>query len=657
MKDIVEIKPIQEDPKDYDELEKRLKKFFLEHLYIPLLKELNLPKTLFKNAKNENPLLEALFTGRITYTAGAFRGKFNSSISKELKEMGAKFDRKTSSFKIEMNQVPTQVKQAISVGDLHFQKQMQKLDQKLASILPEKLADQFKSEDLFDKTLFKADKSFQKNVENISNFPKLTEEQRAKISKDWQNNMRLYIKDWTQDQIKDIRAKIYDQLTSGARREELIPPILKITRTIQDSHEQALNKAKFLARQESRLMMATFKETRYQDAGIHEYVWRCVHRPFDSSPHHHTPGNVRYSHGILNGKIFRFNNPPLTTAPGEPARYNNPGKDYNCIPGDSRIGFYSSINKAFRRSYSGKLTTLIGDNGIVLNTTAHHPVLTGKGWINAKDVQLGDYLFTTCEESFFTKEMNSKDVESSAEQIFNALSLCAQITSDTLSETDFHNDIGTDQKVDIININWELIMDTISQAYQELFHFLLKRTYSSSATLSTTNRFLNSILSGSTNFMSILSELQTILFIHLTHANNISFRTISNMDFTSNEPFPNRSTSDSIFLRNSKLTHPILIIVNSLLNSWHRLTGLSNMNAKQLGFLSQSFSINTNLDRQRSDRDRSISLIKSFRIQDIKISEFIGHIYNFETLSNWYLAQSVIIHNCRCFSRPILRKK
>lgn len=330
MKDIVEIKHIEEDPKDYDALEERLKKFFLEHLYKPLIRELNLPRSTLKNAKSGDPLMDALFTGRITYSAGAFRGKLNSQISKQLRDLGAKFDRKTSSYRIEMDQIPTQVKQAISAGDLHFQKQMQNLDEKLASIIPEELASQFKSEDLFDKTLWKADKSFQKNVRNITVTPNLTEEQRAKISKDWQDNMQLYIKDWTKDQIKEMRAKVYEQITAGARREELIPPILKITQTIQGSHEQAMNKAKFLARQESRLMMATFKETRYKDAGIKEYIWRCVHRPIDASPNQHTPGNVRYSHGLLNGKIFEFSNPPVSTNPGQPVRHNNPGTDYNC---------------------------------------------------------------------------------------------------------------------------------------------------------------------------------------------------------------------------------------------------------------------------------------------------------------------------------------
>ena len=77
--------------------------------------------------------------------------------------------------------------------------------------------------------------------------------------------------------------------------------------------------------------MAKYKETKYVAAGVPEYRWGCVKMPHQSSPQAiYKPGDVRYSHGILEGKIFSWNNPPITTPPGEPERRNNPGQDYNC---------------------------------------------------------------------------------------------------------------------------------------------------------------------------------------------------------------------------------------------------------------------------------------------------------------------------------------
>lgn len=327
---IIELPTFEESKQSYDLLEARLKKFFRDHFYIPLLKELNLPKKTIQNAKDPNALKQALFEGRISFSGGRFSGKFNANISKELKAIGAKFDRTSGTFKLPLKNIPVEIKQLISASDLKFQQTLQKLDRKLAQVIPEELAENFKCADIFDRTLFKADTAFQKNVKNITVVPELSASAREKVSFEWQNNMKLSIRGWTEDQIKDMRKQVYEQITTGARREDLIPPIEKITRTIQKSHEQSLNKSKFLAHQESRLLIAKFKETRYTDAGISEYMWRCVHRPFDTRPDQHVLGNVRYSHGLLNGKIFKWSNPPLSTNPGQPARYNNPGQDFNC---------------------------------------------------------------------------------------------------------------------------------------------------------------------------------------------------------------------------------------------------------------------------------------------------------------------------------------
>lgn len=330
MKNIIELKRIEESPEVYDILTKRIATFFRDTLYIPLLRELNLPQKTLQNARNPSPLKDALFRGKVSFSGGTFTGKFNSGISKELRKLGAKFDRKTGSYKITDEQLPQDVRQMISAGESQMRQKLSSIDRKLSQLLTEDLAAHFKCENIFDKTLFKADQSFKKNVKNITVVPDLTEQARKRIAEDWQNNLKLYIRDWTKEQISDLRGKIKSGILEGKRRAEFVPDILKVTKTIQKSHEQALNKAKFLAHQESRLLMASFKQTRYEEAGVNEYIWRCVHRPHDSTPNQHTPGNVRYSHGLLDGKIFSWNNPPITTAPGETTRRNNPGQDYNC---------------------------------------------------------------------------------------------------------------------------------------------------------------------------------------------------------------------------------------------------------------------------------------------------------------------------------------
>lgn len=113
--------------------------------------------------------------------------------------------------------------------------------------------------------------------------------------------------------------KLRKQVMAAAFRGNRYDALVK---TIQRSYGVTVSKAKFLAHQETNLLMAKFKETRYTDAGIVEYRWRCV----TGSKLH----PVRPSHKALDGKIFRFDDPPITTPPSEAPRRNNPGEDYGC---------------------------------------------------------------------------------------------------------------------------------------------------------------------------------------------------------------------------------------------------------------------------------------------------------------------------------------
>lgn len=322
-KNIKILEPIKDNTFLLEKIEKRIKRKFRELIYVPLLKEVGFmsPKKVLKNSKAD--LVDALNRGEITYSDGAFRGRFNSYTSKELRALGAKWDRKVSAYRIKESDLPMDIRYAISAGEVHFKSKLDKIDKKLSQIMPEEVAEQIKVSDIFDQTLWKADKDFKKTLANITVAPQFTEERRAKIADEWQNNMDLWIKDFTKEEILKLRETVMQSTFAGNRFESLI-------KGIQSSYNVTSRKAKFLARQETNLLLAKFKETRYRDAGVNEYIWGCVHMPKDKTPKQNTPGNVRYSHGILEGKTFRWDNPPVTTAPGEPERRNNPGQDFNC---------------------------------------------------------------------------------------------------------------------------------------------------------------------------------------------------------------------------------------------------------------------------------------------------------------------------------------
>lgn len=306
----VVLPPIKEEPGDYDAIEEAIKDLFRRELYYPLLREIGAPKNVVHNAPED--LIDAILSGRISFYRGAFTGKFNARISAELRKVGAKFDRKTGTFKIGLTALSPEIRGAIEQSLSRFMKTVERLDKKLQELLPEKIAEKLKIQKHFDTTLWKLDKKLQGTLKGITVAPDLPPERRARIAEEYTENMKLWIQKWTEEEIIELRKRVQRRGFQGFRYETLV-------KTIQESYGVSVNKAKFLARQETNLLMTKFKQSRYEDAGVNEYIWGCV----VGSPNH----PVRPMHKKLEGKKFSWSNPPITAEDG---RKNNPGQDYNC---------------------------------------------------------------------------------------------------------------------------------------------------------------------------------------------------------------------------------------------------------------------------------------------------------------------------------------
>lgn len=316
------IAPLPDNQKNYEAIEKKIKDLWRDEIYLPLIRLLGEPvRTLFVNARNDDGLLEAIKTGRITFYRGAFSGRLSASISKDLKALGAQWNTKTRTWRLPQSSLSIEVRNAISASESQFRAKIAGIDKKLAQILPEEVAQKIKISKLFSDTLWKVDGQIRSTLESITIAPSLTKVWREKIADEWQNNMELWIKDWTEKEIVKLRKNLQLSIFAGNRHESAI-------KIIQASHGASLNKAKFLARQETRLLLTKFKETRYRDAGSEEYIWGISNHPIQPQNGPPIKGAVRHDHGVLAGKRFKWSNPPVTDK--KSGRRNNPGQDFNC---------------------------------------------------------------------------------------------------------------------------------------------------------------------------------------------------------------------------------------------------------------------------------------------------------------------------------------
>lgn len=305
------LQPIKESTEDYERIENFLIDLFRKEIYLPLMAQLNVPKNTIQNAGSD-ALIDAIKFGRIYFSQGKFSGRFNSTTTKELRALGAKWDRKSAVFKIGLRVLPMDVRNAILASEVKFQEKIAGIDKKLAKILPDEIADKVQVQKMFDASLWKVEKDFQASVSKLTIAPKLTDKEAETISKEWNENMQLWVKDFTEKQIKKLRKDVQASVFAGNRYESMIA-------TIQKSYDVSQSKAKFLARQETSLLMTKYKQTRYESAGVKEYIWGCV----SGSANH----PVRPIHKALEGKKFRWDDPPITDEKGTK---NNPGQDYNC---------------------------------------------------------------------------------------------------------------------------------------------------------------------------------------------------------------------------------------------------------------------------------------------------------------------------------------
>ena len=304
------LRGLPETSEDYKELERELIRIFTKEIYAPILgilRELNIT---IKNQSDD--LHTAILKNKIYYSRGGFHGRFSAKISKELKGLGAKWDNKTKSWRIPLAKLPITLRSTISVSVARFDEKLKAIDEKLAKVNPKEVTDKVRIQKILDHTIFRTEKDFQKQIDNITVVPQVSAQTRAFVAKTYTDNLELYVTKFTEEEIAKLRKMTEENVFKGNRYDTL-------AKEIKESFNVTENKAKFLARQESMLMLTAYKQARYEQAGSESYIWQCV----VGSPKH----PVRPMHKIHDRKEYRWDAPPVIDEKGN---RGHPGTAYNC---------------------------------------------------------------------------------------------------------------------------------------------------------------------------------------------------------------------------------------------------------------------------------------------------------------------------------------
>jgi len=262
------LKPMIMHDSYYTDIEWTIGQIFDAAIYKPLREIFKKYGLELQNSEGD-ALYQAIRDGKIFYDGTHFKGQYNSAISKVLKKMGAKYSpfRKTWYF---TETLPAMYQTAIAQADSRISAMIGDITSTLDKVDINAALSQHPLQAEYFHTINAMNDSYEDTIRSVSIPLKLTTEAKQIIAKEYSENLDLYIKDWADENILKLRKDVMQNVSGGLRAENL-------EKLIQSSYNSSKAKAKFLARQETSLLMSNLRETRYKESGITRYKWSTSH--------------------------------------------------------------------------------------------------------------------------------------------------------------------------------------------------------------------------------------------------------------------------------------------------------------------------------------------------------------------------------------------
>lgn len=451
------------------------------------------------------------------------------------------------------------------------------------------------------------------------------------------------IKSIASEYLQKVEGAVMRSITTGNGLQDLIP-------ALEQYEGQTHRRAKNIALDQTRKAYNSINRGRMEAIGVKKFMW------------HHSGGGAhpREDHVEMDGNIYSFDDlPVIDQRTGE---RGIPGQAPNCFPGDSQVEFPNGINKLFRRWYSGELISIITDNGVILEATRNHPILTRKGWVPIQFINEGDYLVKGSDETVDVRKTDIDNLESRFDNVFNSsVSLLIKGRATTAGTAlQFHGD-GTDEEVEIVFTNGHLPCEADSAFCEQLIKFIFAFSNIDSTGIyhfgdGTRNEFLLRSVGVPQSFIGGLCSLLAMLKSGGLSGHDISLRLPAYLHSRFNEPDADYVPRYAEIFSKLKLALPGNIsgyndLIMEILSACRLAFGKSHDESTGSEKLGEVVRVDV---EQFGNLVKSSSTIKQFdRVNKKSIREFAGFVHNAETPVGWYIVNGFIVHNCRCTMSPV----
>lgn len=288
-----------------------------------------------------------------------------------------------------------------------------------------------------------------------------------------------------------------------------------------------------------------------------------------------------------------------------------------CIVGSTPVGFPSPPMVGYRRHYEGTVISIQMAGGHVLTVTPNHPVLTRRGWVRAELLHQGeDAIYSYRGERCPPVLPNIDNMPSTAEQVFRSLQQASRTCGIVGDQGDFHGD-GANSEIEVVGAYCHLLTNLDSSHTNEMRHLAVTSAGKGEAYLRVPGPRQRPL----TDSLIRPQEAAPIRYdtccaskadsLHVSQLGPIVSQMITAPLYTESLSFTVGAAPDPSFSQPQ--------------------TDSAIMNAEALRYLQSGLS----------------SLVTLDNIDRIERHWFSGHVYNFFTDQGWYIAHSIIVHNCR----------
>lgn len=356
--------------------------------------------------------------------------------------------------------------------------------------------------------------------------------------------------------------------------------------------------------------------------------------------------------GALDGMTWKLDGTPIkATLPFTP-----PPPHFNCLTGDSLVSSTGDVTGISKRWFDGEVVVIQTAESRKLTSTPNHPILTRRGWVAAGLLDIGgDVICDGFSERRTVGDGNHENVPPTIHDFIESFLSTRQVSATPMPVTtgDFHGD-GVGSKVAVVYSESLLGYGFDTSSAKHIREDKLKGRLQTAAT-----QFFGFCRSFKTRtfgwlapdrVMVVFEKSKSFFLAHCAPPGKLLFASVAEFNPSTSQGRHQSSSPAPQSESNTRYATTVGQHGNCARDVDGGSVNPGGVNVDGVESTLDSLGAYAELASKLANGDSGKVLIDN--IVNIERHSFHGYVYNLETDKGWYVANSIITHNCRCVLAP-----